>query len=478
MNLSDFSFLPFLSIIIFVMLLLQLLRKKYPVFKTVQLFVLLLFSWYYVYRFDWKYCISIILVTVFVYVIGLVIDNSIEKYRKVWLSIGIIILLGILCFFKYTNFFLNSFQRIIGNDSIVLNIILPIGISFYIFSSIAYLVDVYRKEYRAERNFMFVSLYIAFFPKLIAGPIVRGSLFFPQIKNYRGITWESFKSGIQIFVFGLFKKVVLADHLGVFVDDVFYAPTAFNTGTIFLAVLSYSMQIYFDFSGYSDMAIGISKILGFDFEPNFNLPYISQNESDFWRRWHISLSSWFRDYVYFPLGGSKKGNVHTYFNLFLVMLLSGLWHGAGWTFVLWGALHGIASCLNKAFGNKMKKLGPYVNGILTFIYVTLFWIVFRADDFSNMIKIITGMFSIHSGISQPYTWSFFAIIIMVISTIMAIVNSKKVGLKDRYGNLVINDYYPVMDLSKFWSLVIFFTLCGLTIIMGYFGNNAFIYGAF
>jgi alginate O-acetyltransferase complex protein AlgI len=271
---------------------------------------------------------------------------------------------------------------------------------------------------------------------------------------------------------------VLADHLGVFVDDVFRAPTAFNTGTVILAAVSYSLQIYFDFSGYSDMAIGVSKILGFDFKPNFNLPYFAQNVSEFWKRWHISLSSWFQDYLYIPLGGSRKGTVRTYINLMLVMLISGLWHGAGWTFIAWGALHGIASCVNKAVGKTLKNLGAFVNVIITFVVVTFFWVVFRASSFTNAVQIWSGMVTPHAGISQPYTWSFFAIACLIVESVVAWIHSKNIRSVDKAGNLVVNGFYPILNLSKFWAQVIFITFCGITIIMGYYGNTAFIYGAF
>ncbi len=475
MTLSSFSFILFLTAIVIVMTVLQLLRKRLSIAKELQLIVLLTFSYLYVLKTDYRFCICVSAVTLISYLFGLWLETT---HNSKILVGGCTVLVMFLVYFKYTNFFVNSFRSIAGLDSVTINIILPIGISFYVFSALSYLIDVYRGDYQAERNIISFALYISFFSKLTAGPVVRGKDFFPQVKDYRGIKWDAFKTGIQIFVFGLFKKIVLADHLGVFVDDVFHAPAAFNTGTVILAAISYSLQIYFDFSGYSDMAIGVSKILGFDFKPNFNLPYISQNVSEFWKRWHISLSSWFQDYLYIPLGGSRKGEVRTYINLMLVMLISGLWHGAGWTFIVWGALHGIASCVNKAFGKKMKKLGAWVNGVITFIVVTLFWVVFRADSLSTAVKVWTGIFTIHTGISQPYIWTFFAIGCLIVASVLALRISKKNMSADRAGNLVINGFYPTLDLSKFWVQVVFITFCGLTIIMGYYGNTAFIYGAF
>jgi alginate O-acetyltransferase complex protein AlgI len=472
MSLHSFSFLLFFAAIVAVMTALQLARIKLPAAGALQLWFLLLCSYFFLLKTDWRFCACIAVVTLLTYGLG----RRIEKTRSARLLIGgITALLLFLAYFKYTNFFVNNLRTLLGLDSVTLHIILPLGVSFYIFSALAYLIDVYRGDYPAEKNLMRVAPYIAFFPKLTAGPIVRGRSFFPQVKAYRGIRWDAFKAGIQIFVFGLFKKIVLADHLGVFVDDVFRAPTAFNTGTVVLAAISYSLQIYLDFSGYSDMAIGASKILGFDFEPNFNLPYLSQNVSEFWKRWHISLSSWFRDYLYIPLGGSRKGTARTYLNLMVVMLVSGLWHGAGWTFLAWGALHGIACCAGKAAGKYLKVLGPYGNGIITFVFVTLFWVVFRADNIDTAVQAWTGVFTAHGGISQPYTWSFFAMACVAAATVFAWLHGRKMNHTEKAG---INGYYPVLDLSKFWSLAAFFTFCGLTILMGYFGNTAFIYGAF
>lgn len=467
MSLNSFNFVISgigLSIILGV---LQLFKKKIDVVGRVQLFFLLLFSYFFIFTSDLKFCLCVLIVTIITYICGRQMEKSAGN-RKVMI-VGSILLIGFLAYFKYTNFFISSFSALTNRNAATLNIILPMGVSFYIFSALSYLIDVYRGDYDAEKNILDFALYISFFPKLTAGPIVRGVDFFPQIKNYRGIEWEAFKAGIQIYVFGLFKKMVIADHLGVFVDDVFHAPAAFNTGTVILAAVSYSFQIYFDFSGYSDMAIGIAKVIGFDFKRNFNLPYIAENESDFWGRWHISLSSWFRDYLYIPLGGSRKGEGRTYANLLITMTVSGLWHGAGWTFIVWGLLHGVMSCIHrflKKYGYQGHKV---VNIVVTFTTVTFLWVVFRADSFSNAMAVISGMFTIHSGISQPYTWSFFAIAVWIIAVIIA-----KMKAEDR----TVNGFYPVLDLGKFWAQVVFFTFCGLTIIMGYYGNTAFIYGKF
>lgn len=385
---------------------------------------------------------------------------------------GGVLLLAFLGYFKYTNFFIGNVAKLLGVEYDGLRIILPLGISFFTFSALSYIFDVLKGRCRAETNLLDFSLYMVFFPKIMAGPIVRWTDFKPQIEAYRGLKLDAFHDGIQIFVFGLFKKIVLADHLGVFVDDVFFAPTAYDTGTVILAAVSYSMQIYFDFSGYSDMAAGIAKVFGFDFKANFNLPYIAAGFSDFWRRWHISLSEWFRDYVYFPLGGSRKGEKRTYLNLLLVMLASGIWHGAGWTFLLWGLLHGIASCLERLVKRKGIQIHAALETVSTFVFVTLLWTVFRAESIENMLRLWKSMFSIHGGISQPYAWSFFAVACLIAATLYAGKRSRENG-KGR-----VEGYYPVLDLSKIGPMVLFFTFCGLTVILGYFGNTAFIYGRF
>lgn len=467
MSLNSFNFVISGMGLSMVLGLLQLFKKKNDVVGRVQLLFLLLFSYFFIFTSDFKFCICVLIVTMITYICGRLMGKSAGN-RKVLIG-GCILLIGFLAYFKYTNFFISSFSALTNRDAAALNIILPIGVSFYIFSALSYLIDVYRGDYDAEKNVLDVALYISFFPKLLAGPIIRGADFFPQIKNYRGIEWEAFKAGIQIFVFGLFKKMVIADHLGVFVDDVFHAPAAFNTGTVIYAAVSCSLQIYFDFSGYSDMAVGIAKIVGFDFKRNFNLPYIAENESELWGRWHISLSSWFRDYLYIPLGGSRKGEGRTYGNILITMTVSGLWHGAGWTFIVWGLLHGVMSCVHRFVKKRGYQGNKVVNIIVTFIVFTLLLVIFRADSLSGAMTVLSAMFTVHTGISQPYTWGFFAMAVLIIATIIA---------KVKAGDGKVNGFYPVLDLGKFWSQVVFFIFCGLTIIMGYYGNTVFIYGKF
>jgi len=473
MSLNGFKFLVLFIALFLVLFFLQILRKftHKKGFERAQIWLLLLFSFYFVAASDIRFLISIIVTAAISYSCGILIKKYSDN-GSIFLIGGGVALICILGYFKYTNFFIESIDSVFNLDFATRDIILPLGISFYTFSALAYLIDVYRGDYEPEKNVINFFMYICFFSKVTAGPIVRGKEFFPQVHDYKGISKSGFEEGIQIFCFGLFKKMVIADHLGVFVDDVFHAPVAFNTGTVIWAALSYSLQIYFDFSGYSDMAIGLSKICGFDFSANFNLPYIATDVSDFWKRWHISLSSWLKDYLYIPLGGSRKGETRTYLNLLIVMFVSGLWHGAGWTFILWGVLYGVWNCIHQAL-NKHSLIVPKAIAVpCTFVIVSLLWVIFRATSFGNAAAMFKGMFTAHTGISQPYTWTFFAVAVLVIAEIMAWRKAKKAGITE------VNGYYPVMNLSKFWNLIIFFTFIGLTIILGYYGNTAFIYGKF
>ena len=344
MSFASISFIIFFLVVILGTLIIQ----KFSSNKVKQIFLLIASYFFYGY-WDFRFCFLLLFVTIIAYY------TAKFKGKKYIYAIGIITPLVVLGFFKYFNFFIDSVSNIIGADIGIFNIILPVGISFYTFQALSYVIDVHRGKIDVENDFIRLSLYLSFFPQLVAGPIVKASEFLPQLKEERKTTINNLKYGIQLMAFGLFKKIVLADHLSVFVDDVFRTPTAFHWATILLAVISYSIQIYFDFSGYSDIAIGCAKCLGYDFNRNFNLPYISQNVTEFWHRWHISLSTWLKEYLYIPLGGNRKGKFRQYLNLFITMTLGGLWHGANWTFVFWGALNGLALCFNKLFSKHKEK---------------------------------------------------------------------------------------------------------------------------
>lgn len=475
MSFTDFWFYPKTAVLLVILLIVQaLFRRRATVANTLSKLLLLAYSFYTLIFYNWQFAVYLGGVVLITYVAAILVDHFEKNVKKRTMVLSIVLLLLILGIFKYLNFFAGSFARVAGLAWTDLNIVLPLGISFYIFSAISYIVDVYWGLLPADRNLLNVALFLAFFPKLTCGPIVKGRDFLPQLQQYRHITRAGFEQGIQIFAFGLFKKMVLADHLGVFVDDVFRVPVAYNTGSIIWSALSYSLQIYFDFSGYSDMAVGLSKILGYELPRNFNLPYIAHDVSDFWGRWHISLSDWFKTYVYIPLGGSRKGKGRTYFNLFIVMLLSGLWHGAGWTFIAWGGFYGAWNCIHRLLKTHHVK----VTGILavpgTFVLVSLLWVVFRALSFHNAAQMFAGMFTVHTGLNQPYYWTFFAIGILIFAELIAV---HKAGQTENSSDS-IDGFYPIQDLRSVKGLTLFFTLCGLIIILGYFGKTYFIYGQF
>ncbi len=338
------------------------------------------------------------------------------RRRKLLLAITVVGNLSLLCYFKYANFFLHSVEealRAIGATASlpVLQVILPIGISFYTFEAINYGVDVYRRQARAERNLAHFMLFITFFPHLVAGPIVRARDFLPQISRRKHWDWARLQLGAEFFLMGMFKKVV-ADRMAMFADPVFANPEQYRTTAVWIAVLAYSLQIYCDFSGYTDMALGTAHMLGFKLAKNFNMPYASVNISEFWRRWHISLSSWLRDYLFIPLGGSRGTSWQINRNLLVTMTLGGLWHGASWTFVMWGVLHGVVLIAHRyfrAFTQARPRLnaslltppGTALRIALTFVTVSLAWIFFRAQTFSTAAVMLGRMFTAQHGMGPP-----------------------------------------------------------------------------
>ena len=343
----------------------------------------------------------------FNYLFGIAIEDS--KHSKFYLILAIIFNLGLLVLFKYLGFIfesLNSLLEFIGvsgpfNNN--LNIRLPIGISFFTFQGLSYIIDVYRKDNPAQRSPINLALYISLFPQLIAGPIVRYGDIVKELAH-RVITREGFSSGVYRFIYGLGKKVLIANTMAKVADDIFaQSPAGLGADIAWLGIIAYSLQIFFDFSGYSDMAIGLGRRFGFNFVENFNFPYVSKSIQEFWRRWHISLSSWFRDYLYIPLGGSRKGNARTYINLAIVFFATGLWHGASWSFVVWGFFHGFFIILERAFLSKLLSKVKYViPNLYVLMVVVTGWVFFRADTLSLALDYIGSMYSFSEGYHSVY----------------------------------------------------------------------------
>lgn len=343
--------------------------------------------------------------------------------RKAFLVVSVVMNLGLLVYFKYVNFFLDSLREVVtafgGTASIpVLEVVLPVGISFYTFEAINYTADVYTHKTRAERDLMSFMLFITFFPHLVAGPIVRAKDFLPQIHCSKRWDWARLRLGAEYFLRGLIKKIVIADRMAAFADPVFGEPGQYASSTVWIAVVAYALQIYCDFSGYTDMALGTAHMLGYKLAQNFNMPYLATNISEFWRRWHISLSSWLRDYLFIPLGGSRGTSRQTDRNLMITMLLGGLWHGANWTFVIWGAYHGLLLILHrhwKLFVERQPGSLPayraiptkYLGIALTFVCVCVGWVFFRCQTFSAATTMLTAMFWPHDGLAHPHTLTSF-----------------------------------------------------------------------
>ncbi len=342
--------------------------------------------------------IFVILGTTFLdfFLVKTMANQKTKSAKNKFLVVSLLLNLGLLFYFKYCNFFIDNINGLLGTEISWLKVVLPIGISFYTFESLTYVIDVYRGIHKPLKNFWHYQTYILLFPKLIAGPIVRYNDIADQItdreKNY---TSDIKLSGFLIFCLGLAKKAIIANTLGMQADAVFkLAPDQIDTATAWIGALAYTFQIYFDFSGYSDMAIGLGKIMGFKFPENFNNPYISGSITEFWRRWHITLGSWMKNYLYIPLGGNKGSNAKLYRNLIIVFLLSGFWHGASWNFVLWGAYHGLFLVLERLFlGDVFKKLGKFVSIPITFIIVITGWVLFRNENLNFGLTVIKKMYS-------------------------------------------------------------------------------------
>ena len=365
--------------------------------------VLLLASLFFYAWGEPKYMLLMLVSIVQGYGFGLLIEKHRgQKASKVFLTLSILVSLGLLGYFKYADFFLSSVNAVTGLSLPLLKLSLPIGISFYTFQTMSYTIDVYRKEIQPLTSLLDYAFYVSFFPQLVAGPIVRARDFIPQIRKPLFVSQEMFGRGIFLILSGLFKKAIISDYISInFVERIFDNPTLYSGVENLMGVYGYALQIYCDFSGYSDMAIGIALLLGFHFNLNFNSPYKSASITEFWRRWHISLSSWLKDYLYISLGGNRKGKIRQYLNLIITMFLGGLWHGASWNFVLWGTFHGVALAMHKIWMTITgRRKGEQSHGwrrvfgiIITFHFVCFCWIFFRNADFQNSMDMLGQIFT-------------------------------------------------------------------------------------
>lgn len=360
---------------------------------------LLAASCYFYMYFRPQYILIIFFTIIVDYIAGLLIENTTGKKRKLFLLISIIVNVGVLAFYKYFDFFAENINTLLGASAArqipLLDFILPIGLSFHTFQAMSYTIEVYRGNQKAERHLGIYALYVMFYPQMVAGPIERPQHILPQLHRVNRFSKDKFITGLFLMLTGLFKKVVIADRLGLFVDPVFSNPHGHSALDLILATYFFAFQIYCDFSGYSDIALGAALTLGIALMKNFNMPYLAKNIAEFWKRWHISLSTWFRDYVYIPLGGNRVSFFHTCVNLLIVFLLSGLWHGANWKYLVWGLIHG---CLLVIY-QVLKKTGirlkgfTYLKWFLTFNLVCLAWIFFRsstvADGFYILQKVVS-----------------------------------------------------------------------------------------
>ena len=423
---------------------------------------------------DYRFLSLIFLTTIVDYIIGINISKQNSKNkRRLLLWCSLVFNLGVLACFKYFNFFVHSWVDLLSNfgykiNSLwTLNVILPVGISFYTFQTMSYTIDIYRKKLKPTNDFISFASFVSFFPQLVAGPIERATNLLPQITRIRVFNYKQAVQGLRLIIWGMFKKVVVADSLAPIVDKIFAGYHDFGAATLWLGVIYFAFQIYCDFSGYSDIAIGTSKLFGFELMSNFKFPYFSRNIGEFWRRWHISLSTWFRDYVYIPLGGSKEGKWKSIRNIFIIFIISGFWHGANWTFIFWGFFHSILFLPSFIFNTNRiyitnnigeNKVLPTIKEFLqisaTFLSVTIGWVFFRSETIKDSFDYLNRLFEINFDLLYYNK-------LVLIFFLIVIEWKTKNDEREIYNNL---------NLRRVIDFILLF------LIISYFGNNKpFIY---
>lgn len=448
---------------IFIFVFLPLVLAGYYILpRGMRNFVLLVASIFF-YAWSGLNYVGILLLSIVInYTSAILIDRYRERasLSKVILSIGVLINIGLLVYYKYFDFIIGNVNLLLKWDIPLPNIILPIGISFFTFQGMSYIVDVYRRDGKVNKNFFSVALYISLFPQLVAGPIVKYKDIDDQIRG-RSESLESFSEGIERFVIGLAKKTLIADVLGASAATIFsLSSSGIDIGTAWLGAICYTFQIFFDFSGYSDMAIGLGKMFGFEFMENFNYPYISKSITEFWRRWHISLSTWFREYLYIPLGGNRRGNV--YVNLFIVFLVTGIWHGASWSFIIWGIWNGLFIVIERAISKKQWYISipSWIKWTSTMIIVIIGWVFFASPTLEAAINYLGIMFGAvkFEGItfSARYFMTRKMIFFLAIATIFSVPWVSKAIKK--------YELKPSFETVKSMAMIVCFLMCIVFII--------------
>lgn len=441
---------------------------------------LLICSYFFYICWNIYYSLLLLFSTIITYFSGKLISKYPEKKKK-FLILSLVINISILLFFKYANFFIDNINilfKIFKISSINhLDILLPIGISFYTFQALSYTMDIYRGDVKEEKNFLEYALFVSFFPQLVSGPIEKSKDFLPQLKIKHNFDYDRVKKGLLIMLVGFIYKMVIADRIAIAVNTVYDNLSNYNGIILFITAILYSFQIYTDFYGYSLIAKGTAKVFGYDLYDNFDSPYLSKSIKEFWRRWHISLSTWFRDYLYFPLGGSRTSYINKLRNIMIVFLVSGLWHGASWTFVFWGILHGlyqVISILTSKFREKIKfdnKITSCLKIIFTFLLVTFAWIFFRASTFSDAIYVITNSFKNFNLNLMSLGLDKYNLIFMFISIVMLIIFD--------IIRLKANLYQWLQERNIVVRWLFYFTLIWIVLIFGIYGpgysENTFIY---
>lgn len=453
----------FSSIIFLSIFLPSLIILYFSVKKSFRNYILLIYSLIFYAWGEPRYLSVMLCIILINYLAAILIDKN--KNRKIILICDILLNLFVLIYFKYFNFIVININKVLKNPLPKLNIIMPIGISFFIFQAISYVFDVYKNEVPVQKNIYKLTLYISFFPQLIAGPIVKYHEVQKEIEN-RNESLNNIYLGLFRFSIGLGKKVLIANTLGEVVDKIFMLDiiNTIDYKIAWIGAICYSLQLYFDFSGYSDMAIGLGKIFGFKFLENFNYPYVSKSITEFWRRWHISLGTWFKEYLYIPLGGNRKSSVRTYINLFIVFLATGIWHGAKWTFVIWGLWHGIFIIIERKIKIEKydKKCETFIRHIYTLFIIITGWVLFRAENMSYGIKFLKIMFGISKNSKIPYSVMYFLdrkVILALLIGLIASVNIFKLNIDKYYEsksfmrNILLNIYSIIILILSYMSIL-------------------------